>query len=326
MDGKGKKKETQTCNFCGVKGHIKDKCWKKDPSQMPEKFQRKKTKKTGAAVEEEHLLSIVDICDDISIVQVDIEAAYILAPITSIDYGFGNVTDYDDIPDLETPTKSDDEEVFEWKASCSSKASLQHKQHEDHDNDVEPLMSVYEDDDAEVDYEFHNNAAFVQIELGLEEMDDEEVQGLSQIRPTLQALNSPNMWIGDTGALKHSTKHKQGGINSRPSTNRTKGIYGQAVKPSMEVDLPEMYCNKSSEDKFAVKHAYVDIIPESHYNLISITKLMEEGHKMTGNKKDGITVEKGTRVIKFDKLKPQKEYCGVHTSSNLSLMEKLLQE
>ncbi len=24
--------------------------------------------------------------------------------------------------------------------------------------------------------------------------------------------------------------------------------------------------------------------------------------------------------------KPQKEYCGVHTSSNLSLMEKLLQE
>jgi hypothetical protein len=25
-------------------------------------------------------------------------------------------------------------------------------------------------------------------------------------------------------------------------------------------------------------------------------------------------------------LKPQKEYCGVHTSSNLSLMEKSLQE
>ncbi len=67
----------------------------------------------GAAVEEEHLLSIVNICDNVSIIQVDIEAAYVLAPITSINYGFGNVTDYDDIPDLETPTKSDDEEVFE---------------------------------------------------------------------------------------------------------------------------------------------------------------------------------------------------------------------
>ena len=83
--------------------------------------------------------------------------------------------------------------------------------------------------------------------------DVEEVQGLSQIRPTLQALNSPNMWIGDTGATKHSTKYKQGGINSRPSTNRTRGIYGQAIKPSMEVDLPGMYCDKNSHDQFAVK-------------------------------------------------------------------------
>ncbi len=203
-------------------------------------------------VEDKYLLSIVDIRDDISIIQVSIEAAYVSAPITSIDYGFGNVTDYDDIPDLETPTKSDDKEVFKWKASCSSEASLQHKKHEDHNDDMEPSMSVYEDDDVEVDYEFHNNAAFVQIKLGLEETDVEEVQGLSQIRPTLQALNSPNMWIGDTGVTKHSTKHKQGGINSRLSTSRTKGIYGQAVKPSMEVDLPGMYCDKSGEDQFAV--------------------------------------------------------------------------
>jgi hypothetical protein len=89
-----------------------------------------------------------------------------------------------------------------------------------------------------VDYEFHNNIAFVQIELRLEEEDVEEVQGLSQIWPTLQALDSPNMWISDTGATKHSMKHKQGGINSRPSTSRTRGIYCQAVKPRKEVLCP----------------------------------------------------------------------------------------
>jgi hypothetical protein len=50
-------------------------------------------------------------------------------------------------------------------------------------------MSVYEDDEVEVDCEFHNDAALVQIELGLEVADVEEVQGLSQIRPRLQALN-----------------------------------------------------------------------------------------------------------------------------------------
>jgi hypothetical protein len=86
-------------------------------------------------------------------------------------------------------------------------------------------MSV---DVVEVDYEFvHNDAAFAQVELSLEDEDVEETEGLSQIRPTLQALNSPNMWISDTpGATSHSTKNKQGGINSRPSTSRTRGISG----------------------------------------------------------------------------------------------------
>jgi hypothetical protein len=56
------------------------------------------------------------------------------------------------------------------------------------------------------------NNAFVQIELGLEEEDVEnenELDDTSQIRPMLQALSSPNMWIGDTGATKHSTKHRR---------------------------------------------------------------------------------------------------------------------
>ena len=49
---KGKKKETQTCNHCGMKGHVKVNCWKKNPSLMPEKFKGKITKKAGMAVEE----------------------------------------------------------------------------------------------------------------------------------------------------------------------------------------------------------------------------------------------------------------------------------
>ena len=60
-DNKGKKKETCTYNHCGMKGHIEVNCWKKNPSLMPEKFKGKKTEKAGAVVEEEHLLSFVDI-------------------------------------------------------------------------------------------------------------------------------------------------------------------------------------------------------------------------------------------------------------------------
>ncbi len=142
-----------------MKGHIKVKCWKKDPLQSPEKYKGKKTKKAGAAVEEEHLLSFVYMCDYVCM-QVDIEEAYILAPIVSIDYGLGNVTDDEDIPELETPTEcEDEEEVSEWKAGCSSEASLHHKGHEDHNNDAEPPMSVYEDNDIEVEYELLGEVA-----------------------------------------------------------------------------------------------------------------------------------------------------------------------
>jgi hypothetical protein len=49
--------------------------------------------------------------------------------------------------------------------------SCRYKEHEDHNDDVEPPMSVNDDNEIEVDYEFHNNTAFMQIELGLKEAD-----------------------------------------------------------------------------------------------------------------------------------------------------------
>ena len=95
---------------------------------MPEKFKGKKTEKAGAAVEEEHLLSLVDIDEaylSATMSFVDIDEAYLSATIISTDYGFGNVTDEDDIPDLEAPTEYEDQEkLSELKTSCASEAQL----------------------------------------------------------------------------------------------------------------------------------------------------------------------------------------------------------
>ena len=134
------------------------------------------------------------------------------------------------------------------------------------------LIDIKANDD--VEYEFYNDTekGQVMIEFGLEEDDfEDDKSDESKIVPTIQGLNSPNVWIGDTGATKHSTKFKQGGINARPLSSRTRGIYGQAVKPAMEVDIPGVYCDKTGEEQFAVKLRCVDVIPESHYNLMSIT-------------------------------------------------------
>jgi hypothetical protein len=77
--------------------------------------------------------------------------------------------------------------VLKWRTGCSSKASLHNKNHEDHNDDVESPMNMDKDDKIKVDYEFHNNAEFMQIELVLEEKDVKVLKGISQIRPTLQA-------------------------------------------------------------------------------------------------------------------------------------------
>ena len=68
----------------------------------------------------------------------------------------------------------------------------------------------------------------------------------------------------------------------------------------MEVDIPGTYCDKNGDEQFPFKLRNVDVIPESHYNLISITRLIEEGHKLSGNKKTGLTLKKNGHLIVFD--------------------------
>jgi len=136
-----KKKETHTCNHCQKKGHIESNCWQKDPSEMPEKFKKKKdvkTKKAGAAVEEGHLLSFVDMDIEVE----DVECKY----------------------DNDKGIKCFDMNEAFYKVPII-------------DNIV-----------------YLQNEAFVQVELGLEEEDaenEDEPNDTSQIRPTLQAFNSP---------------------------------------------------------------------------------------------------------------------------------------
>ncbi len=192
------KKETHIYNHCQKKGHIEVNCWQKGPLKMPDLYWKNKdakTEKATAAVEEEHLLSEVDM---------EVE--------DKVEYEF-------------------------------------------HNNAAVRFLCL-DMNDPFIKVQVVENNAFVQIELGLEEEDIEnkdKLDDVSQIRPMLQTLRSPNMWIGDTGATKHSTKRRQGGITSQPLTSRMRGIYGQSVKPNVEVDHPGIYCNKNGKEQFAVK-------------------------------------------------------------------------
>ncbi len=68
-------------------------------------------------------------CDDVILdtgasicMQVDIQEAYVLTPIVPIDYGFGNMIDDEDLPNLETPTECENnQKVLKWKEVCTTK-------------------------------------------------------------------------------------------------------------------------------------------------------------------------------------------------------------
>ncbi len=60
---------------------------------------------------------------------------------------------------------------------------------------------------------------------------------------------------------------------------------------------------------------------------VTTISLMEEGYKVVRTKKDGLSVEKRGRVIKFDiRVETPRGYCGVHTFDDLKIKEKSLQE
>ena len=67
---------------------------------MPEKFKGKKTEKAGAAVEEEHLLSFIDVCDDNVILDTGASMMYM---------------------------REDEEKVSELKTSCTRSTTEQRK-------------------------------------------------------------------------------------------------------------------------------------------------------------------------------------------------------
>jgi hypothetical protein len=57
-------------------------------------------------------------------------------------------------------------------------------------------------------------------------------------------LNSPDIWIADTGATSHVTKHKDGGQKHHQTSVRTHGFASETIQPDCEMDIPVTYINK----------------------------------------------------------------------------------
>jgi hypothetical protein len=228
-DGKKKTKygnpdKDKTCNHCKKKGHTEKKCWKKHPELIPEKVQaarkkqaEKKAKKASTAAtaitEEEIMLNVIDSeKSSIELSSFDMNDAFNKIPIN------------EDILYLKTVFKeSDDEESND--GSCDDEES---NDKSGNDNDNDPSI----------------------MDLSLSVVANVIADATFTTRAHI--LESQDIWITDTGATSHVTKHTEGGRKHCWMNVHTCGFTVETIQPDCEMDILVTYVDVNGTEKFNV--------------------------------------------------------------------------
>src|SRR5687768_13988093 len=95
----------------------------------------------------------------------------------------------------------------------------------------------------------------------------------SRIPNSVSVLQDPNIWIADTGASVDCTRFNVGCVNM--SADGGNGVTGQDGNTSTIVamaDLPGTLCDKNGNQVMRVNMRGVNIVPDSQFNLFSVTK------------------------------------------------------
>ncbi len=127
----------------------------------------------------------------------------------------------------------------------------------------------------------------------------------------MQLLRSPQVRVGDTGATTYLTFSKEANKNQREPTVTTTGIIGEAIRPSIQMDIDCMHCDKHGNKQFDMTLTDVCHLQGSNLNLLSLSRILNQGWKMAATE-DSIIMRKGALKICFDLVIPTKHgalYC-----------------
>ncbi len=112
-------------------------------------------------------------------------------------------------------------------------------------------------------------------------------------------LESQDIWIANTGATSHVTKHARGGKKHHQKSVKTRGFAGETIEPACEMDIPVTYCDKGGTEKFDVVLGDVQTNEKFNFNLFSVTKMLLKGYKLKGIRYS-LTLWNQTQKINFD--------------------------
>jgi hypothetical protein len=190
----------------------------------------------------------------------------------------------------ESDDESDDEESDD-KEGCHEESDDK----EEDSNDDNPLVTVL-DDSTNVDFEVSNEDTY---DLDLRISVVVNVIADATFTTGAHILESQDIWIADTGATSHLTKHAEGISKHCQTSVRTRGFAGETIQPDCKMDIPVTYSDKKGTEKFNVILGDVQTNEKFHYNLFIVTKVLLKGYKLEGDK-HSLTLCNKKRLIVFD--------------------------
>ena len=100
-----------------------------------------------------------------------------------------------------------------------------------------------------------------------------------EIPSNFEVLNTPELWIADTGETVHDTPHHCGMTSIRKivESDRMAVGNGQKMEPAVIGDVRGLVTNRNGQAQMKAVLNNIVHTPTSKHNLLSLTKLMSEG-------------------------------------------------
>ena len=122
-----------------------------------------------------------------------------------------------------------------------------------------------------------------------------------EFKATAKLLEDPNVFIGDTGASSDTTASELGFRNRRAASmaDRITDASGNDLSGKTVGDVSGSFCDKYGNEKCDVIIKEMVYSPSAEFNLFSLTKRLDQGWILGGNK-NSIWISKGEKKIEFD--------------------------
>ncbi len=309
------KKTKSKCSHCGKPGHKEEDCWKKHPHKAPS---RSSTEASGKFLDEKLLVCNIA-QDEMPYITQDVEAAYYCVAIIEdrqrddLDSWMGLVKSIvgQEGPIMADPCSEEHMTSNNKKINDVGKNNWLELQDQAklHDNQMKELVASYVEDQQRSVQAETSTGKWDPTKMGPNKQVSKMVPshhgsahspkteyrlGAKNQVTSMDLLKRSDIWIADSGASNHVTFSNKGCRNKRFVIKLTHSILGNSVLPKCELDIPCVHFDKDGAQVREVIIIDVSHLPESNFNLFSVTRLQKKGWTLIGNA-DYIKLQKGKK-------------------------------